>query len=83
MQGHITKTINHKPPEILALIEEASGTSLYNAKKAQSQERIKKKAFKIEEYDRILMEEVEPKFEELKKDKEVWEQFKNLELEID
>ena len=56
---------------------------MYNAKKAQSQERIKKKAFKIEEYDRILMEEVEPKFEELKKDKEVWEQFKNLELEID
>ena len=33
MQGHITKVVNKKPPEILSMIEEASGTSLYNAKK--------------------------------------------------
>ena len=43
MQGHITKTINYKPAEILSLIEEASGTSLYNHKKQQSLDKIKKK----------------------------------------
>lgn len=49
----------------------------------QSLERIKKKNFKIEEYTRILEEEVKPKFEELKRDKEVFEQFKSVVGEID
>jgi structural maintenance of chromosome 2 len=83
MQGNITKTINYKPQEILGLIEQASGTSLYNVKKQASIELIKKKNFKIEEYDRVLAEEVKPKFEELQRDKEIWEQFKAIEVQID
>lgn len=83
MQGNITKTINYKPQEILGIIEQAGGTSLYNEKKLNSLERIKKKAFKIEEYDRILAEEVQPKFEELAKDKQTWEQFRAVELQLE
>ena len=33
MQGRITKVLNMKPPEILAMIEEAAGTRMYEAKK--------------------------------------------------
>jgi structural maintenance of chromosome 2 len=29
MQGRVTKVINMKPPEVLGLIEEASGVSQY------------------------------------------------------
>lgn len=33
MQGRITKVLNMKPQEILSMIEEAAGTSLYESKK--------------------------------------------------
>ena len=33
MQGRVTKVINMKPPEILGLIEEASGVSQYQIKR--------------------------------------------------
>jgi len=33
MQGRVTKVINMKPEEILGLIEEAAGTSLYMSKR--------------------------------------------------
>lgn len=47
MQGRVTKVINMKPAEILGLIEEASGTSLYHSKRTQAMEHIKKKEMKI------------------------------------
>merc|ERR1712098_231613 len=37
MQGRITKVLNMKPPEILAMIEEAAGTRLYETKKEAAQ----------------------------------------------
>lgn len=43
MQGRVTKVIGMKPPEILGLIEEASGTSLYQTKKQASKDLIHKK----------------------------------------
>lgn len=36
MQGQITKVTNMKPREILSLIEEASGTGLFEKKKAEA-----------------------------------------------
>jgi structural maintenance of chromosome 2 len=36
MQGMIAKTIQMKPTQILSLIEEASGTSLYESQKSNS-----------------------------------------------
>jgi structural maintenance of chromosome 2 len=33
MQGRVTKVINMKPMEVLGLIEEAAGISLYQTKK--------------------------------------------------
>lgn len=43
MQGRIAQVINMKPEQILSLIEEASGTSLYENRKLASLKLIQKK----------------------------------------
>ena len=83
MQGRVTQVIKMKPQEILGLIEEASGTSLYVSKRKESLEHIRKKEAKIEETDRILKEEVIPQFERLAEDKQTFDECKNLEEEIE
>merc|ERR1711976_1002482 len=49
MQGRITKVLNMKPPEILAMIEEAVGTMMFETKKQQAQRTIEKKDAKLRE----------------------------------
>lgn len=49
-----------KPKEILGLIEEAAGISLYQSKKELTLALIKKKDNKLIEIDKILSEEVNP-----------------------
>lgn len=53
MQGHITKVLNMKPPEILAMIEEAAGTRMFELKKANALKTIEKKDRKVEEINRV------------------------------
>lgn len=47
MQGRITKVLNMKPPEILAMIEEAAGTRMYELKKENALKTIEKKEKKV------------------------------------
>ncbi|NXD13174.1 SMC2 protein, partial [Nothocercus nigrocapillus] len=54
MQGRITKVLNMKPPEILAMIEEAAGTRMYECKKIAAQKTIEKKEAKLKEIQRVL-----------------------------
>jgi len=77
MQGRITKVINMKPVELLGLIEEAAGTSLYQHKREQAQNHIRKKELKQQEIDNILNSEVTPKLDQLKKDKNALDEFKS------
>ncbi|NXN74643.1 SMC2 protein, partial [Himantopus himantopus] len=51
MQGRITKVLNMKPAEILAMIEEAAGTRMYECKKTAVQKTIEKKESKLKEID--------------------------------
>lgn len=60
MQGRVTKVINMKPMEILGLIEEAAGISLYQKKKDDTFALIEKKEAKIKEISDILEKEVIP-----------------------
>jgi structural maintenance of chromosome 2 len=69
MQGRVTKVINMKPREVLGLIEEAAGISLYQRKKDDTLNLIKKKDNKLIEIDKILSEEVNPQLEKLRKEK--------------
>ena len=46
MQGRITKVLNMRPPEILAMIEEAAGTLMFKGKKEKALKGIVKKRTK-------------------------------------
>ena len=45
--------MNMKPPEILGLLEEASGTKLYERKKEAAVRTLEKKAAKLAEVDQV------------------------------
>ena len=82
MQGRITQVINMKPPEILSLIEEACGTSIYCQRRRTAQETIKKKELKIAETDRLLEQDIKPQFDKLENDKKNFDHFTELGAKI-
>jgi structural maintenance of chromosome 2 len=49
MQGRITKVLNMKPPEILAMIEEAAGTRMFEERKEKALSTMAKKDKKVAE----------------------------------
>ncbi len=83
MQGRVTKVINMKPKEVLGLIEEAAGISLYQTKKEQTLQLIQKKDNKLAEIERVLSEEVVPQFEKLEREKKDLGTFKNNESHLE
>ncbi|KNC84458.1 hypothetical protein SARC_03322 [Sphaeroforma arctica JP610] len=83
MQGRVTKVLNMKPPEILSLIEEAAGTKLFEISKKESFSMIEKKDKKLNEIDSVLDEEVEPKMQQLKKERSAYLEFQKNQQEID
>ncbi|KAG9074700.1 Structural maintenance of chromosomes protein 2, partial [Ceratobasidium sp. UAMH 11750] len=66
----ITKVLNMGPREILGLIEEASGTRMYEEKKEDALRTIAKKEKKVEEITSLLAEEINPKLEKLRQERE-------------
>jgi structural maintenance of chromosome 2 len=53
MQGRITKVLSMKPPEILAMIEEAAGTRMFEEKKDKAIKTITKKDQKLDEINDV------------------------------
>ena len=82
LQGKIRQVINMKPIEILGLLEEAAGTSIYQTKKESSLKMIKKKENKLEEITKLLVEEISPQLEKAMKDKQNYLTWKSRENEI-
>src|SRR5215216_2743620 len=66
MQGRITKVLNMKPVEILALIEEAAGTRMFEDRRDKAFKTMAKKDKKVEEINDLLQDEIEPKLEKLR-----------------
>lgn len=83
MQGRITKVLNMKPPEILAMIEEAAGTRMYECKKISAQKTIEKKEAKLKEIQTILNEEITPTMEKLKEERSSYLEYQKLMREIE
>lgn len=83
MQGRITKVLNMKPHEILSMIEEAAGTSMYENKREASLKMIEKKDAKLEELNALIREEVEPRLEKLKQEREQYITYQKVLREID
>ncbi|KAG7279619.1 hypothetical protein CRUP_011712 [Coryphaenoides rupestris] len=82
MQGRITKVLTMKPPEILAMIEEAAGTRMYECKKISAQKTIEKKEAKLKEIHTILDEEITPTMEKLKDERSSYLEYQKLMREI-
>ncbi|NWR91082.1 SMC2 protein, partial [Furnarius figulus] len=78
MQGQITKVLNMKPPEILAMIEEAAGTRLYECKKKAVQKTIEKKETKLKNIQTVLAEEINPTLEKLRQERTSYLEYQKL-----
>ncbi|XP_053658501.1 structural maintenance of chromosomes protein 2 [Anopheles marshallii] len=78
MQGRITKVLNMKPHEILSMIEEAAGTSMYEAKRDSALKLIERKDTKLNELYAVIREEIEPKLEKLRKEREHYIEFQKV-----
>lgn len=82
MQGKVTQVVNMKPLEILGLLEEAAGTSMYENNKEKAIKAMKKKENKVEEINKTIKEEISPHLEKLQKDKQNYLTWKSREEEI-
>ncbi|MBA0821159.1 hypothetical protein Goarm_018033 [Gossypium armourianum] len=83
MQGRITKVLNMKPPEILSMLEEASGTRMYETKKEFVLKTLDKKQSKVDEINKLLDEEILPALEKLRKERMQYVQWSNGNAELD
>lgn len=83
MQGKITKVLNMKPQEILGMIEEAAGTSMFEERKDKAVKTMAKKDKKMEEIQELLREEIEPKLNRLREEKRTYLAFQQNEAELE
>ncbi|XP_070501278.1 structural maintenance of chromosomes protein 2 [Chironomus tepperi] len=78
MQGRITKVLNMKPPEILSMIEEAAGTSMYESKREKSMSLIQKKDAKLDELNSLIRDDIQPKLDKLRKDQQQYIEYQKV-----
>ncbi|XP_054664845.1 structural maintenance of chromosomes protein 2 [Grus americana] len=78
MQGRITKVLNMKPPEILAMIEEAAGTRMYECKKTAVQKTIEKKEAKLKDIQMVLNEEITPTLHKLREERASYLEYQKV-----
>mmetsp|Transcript_48482 Transcript_48482/g.94766 ORF Transcript_48482/g.94766 Transcript_48482/m.94766 type:complete len:1210 (-) Transcript_48482:291-3920(-) len=83
MQGRITKVLNMKPDEILGMVEEASGTRMYETKRIAALKTISKKQSKLDELNSVLNDEISPTLNRLRGEKTAYLQWSKNQTEID
>ncbi|KAK6353242.1 Structural maintenance of chromosomes protein 2 [Orbilia brochopaga] len=83
MQGRITKVLNMKPEEVLALIEEAAGTRMFEDRRDKALKTMAKKDNKVQEINTLLQEEIEPKLEKLRAEKRAFLDFQQTQSDLE
>lgn len=83
MQGRVTKVLNMKPAEILAMIEEAAGTRMFEDRKEKAAKTMAKKETKVVEIEGLLKEEIEPKLDKLRGEKRAWLDYQKTQGELE
>ncbi|KAF3922779.1 hypothetical protein AA313_de0201094 [Arthrobotrys entomopaga] len=83
MQGRITKVLNMKPEEVLALIEEAAGTRMFEDRRDKALKTMAKKDNKVQEINTLLKEEIEPKLEKLRAEKRAFMDFQQTQSDVE
>ena len=83
MQGRITKVLNMKPVEVLAMIEEAAGTRMFEDRRDKAFKTMSKKEMKVQEITELLREEIEPKLEKLRGEKRAFLEFQSTQSDLE
>lgn len=83
MQGSVTKVINQRPQETLAMLEEAAGTRMFELKKQAALGQLKRKDTRVAEVDRQLEEDISPKLRKLEGEREEYDQYVRAKQEIE
>jgi structural maintenance of chromosome 2 len=83
MQGRITKVLNMKPIEILAMIEEAAGTRMFEDRRDKAFKTMAKKEMKVQEITELLKDEIEPKLEKLRTEKRAFLDFQQSQNDLE
>ena len=83
MQGRITKVLNMKASEILAMIEEAAGTRMFEDRRDKAFKTMAKKEMKVQEITELLKEEIEPKLEKLRTEKRAFLDFQQTQSDVE
>ena len=83
MQGRITKVLNMKPVEILAMIEEAAGTRMFEDRRDKAFKTMAKKEMKVQELTELLNDEIEPKLEKLRTEKRAFLEFQQTQTDLE
>jgi len=83
MQGRITKVLNMKPVEILAMIEEAAGTRMFEDRRDKAFKTMAKKEMKVTEITELLKDEIEPKLEKLRMEKRAFLDYQQTQNDLE
>ena len=83
MQGRITKVLNMKPVEILAMIEEAAGTRMFEDRRDKAFKTMAKKEMKVQEITDLLRDEIDPKLEKLRSEKRAFLDFQQTQSDLE
>lgn len=83
MQGRITKVLNMKAVEILAMIEEAAGTRMFEDRRDKAFKTMAKKDLKLQEITELLRDEIEPKLEKLRTEKRAFLDFQQTQNDLE
>ncbi|PSN36598.1 Structural maintenance of chromosomes protein 2 [Blattella germanica] len=68
---------------ILAMIEEAAGTRMYECKKQQAQKTIEKKDAKLKELNAVINEEISPKLQKLQDERSQYLEYQKMQRELE
>lgn len=83
MQGRITKVLNMKAVEILAMIEEAAGTRMFEDRRDKAFKTMAKKEMKVQEITELLRDEIDPKLEKLRSEKRAFLDFQQTQSDLE
>ncbi|RFU28288.1 hypothetical protein B7463_g8052, partial [Scytalidium lignicola] len=83
MQGRITKVLNMKAVEILAMIEEAAGTRMFEDRRDKAFKTMAKKEMKVQEITELLRDEIDPKLEKLRMEKRAFLDFQQTQNDLE
>ena len=72
-----------KPVEILAMIEEAAGTRMFEDRRDKAFKTMAKKEMKVQELTELLKEEIEPKLDKLRTEKRAFLDFQQTQSDLE